>query len=119
LATLADTVEPYNDLLPAIKTPQASDSLAADVNRRIGGTPMVGLPDLPRQAEDSSKEWKITAAVLTYEGRIYVRADDTLCSQVISLFHDNPESGHFGALKTAELVSREFYWAAMDATVRK
>jgi len=119
LATLAATVEPYDDLLPAIKTAQASDSLAADVNRRIVGTPMVGLPDLPRQAEDSSKEWKVTAGALTYEGRIYVPADDTLRSQVISLFHDNPESGHFGALKTAELVSRDFYWPAMDATVRK
>jgi len=98
---------------------QASDSLAADVNRRIVGIPMVGLPDLPRQAEDSSKEWKVTAGALTYEGRIYVPADDTLHSQVISLFHDNPESGHFGTLKTAELVSRDFYWPAMDATVRE
>jgi len=119
LATLAATVEPYDDLLPAIKTAQASDSLAADVNRTIVGTPMVGLPDLPRQAEDSRKEWKVTAGALTYKGRIYVPADDTLRSQVISLFHDNPESGHFGALKTADLVSRDFYWPAMDATVRK
>ena len=119
MATLAATVEPYDDLLPVIKTAQASDSLAADVNRRIVGTPMVGLPDLPRQAEDSSKEWKVTAGALTYEGRIYVPADDTLRSQVISLFHDNWESGHFGALETAELLFRDFYWAAMDARVRK
>jgi len=119
LATLAATVEPYDDLLPAIKTAQASDSLAADVNHRIVGTPMVGLPDLPRQAEDSSKEWKVTAGDLTYEGRIYEPADDTLRSQVISLFHHNPESGHFGAHETAELVSRDFYWPAMDSTVQK
>jgi len=112
-------VEPYDDLLPAIKTAQASDSLAADMNRRIVGTPMVGLPDLPRRVEDSSEEWQVTAGALTYKGRIYVAADDTLRSQVISLFHCNPESGHIGALKTAELVSRDFYWPAMDATVRK
>jgi len=37
---------------------------------------------------------------------------------VISLFHDNPESGHFGALKTTELVSRDCYWPAMDSGVR-
>jgi len=119
LATLAATVIPYDDLLPAIRTAQTSDSLAADVNRRIVGTPMVGLPDLPREAEDSSKEWKVTAGALTYDGRIYVPADDTLRSQVISHFHDNPESGHFGSLKTAESVSRDFYWPAMNATVRK
>ena len=38
---------------------------------------------------------------------------------MISLFHDNPESGHFGALKTTELVARDFYWQAMDSRVRK
>ena len=46
-------------------------------------------------------------------------ADDALRSQVINRFHGNPESGHFGPLRTAELVSRDFYWPAMDATVRK
>jgi hypothetical protein len=123
LATLAtNTVEPYDDLLQEIKTAQAIDALAADVKRRIVGTPIVDIPDLQRideLEEDSSNEWKVTTGVLTYEGRIYVPKDDLLRNKVISLFHDNPESGHFGALKTAELVSRDFYWPAMDATVRK
>jgi hypothetical protein len=56
---------------------------------------------------------------LTYEGRIYVPEDDSLRGKVTSLFHDNPESGHFGALKTVELASRDFYWEALDATVQK
>jgi hypothetical protein len=119
LATLAATVQLYNDQLPEIKTAQAFDSLATAVNRRVIRTPMVGRADLPRHAEHSMKEWKVTAGGLTYKGRIYVQADDTLRSEVISLFHDNPESGHFGDLKTAELVSKDFYWPAMDATVRK
>ena len=38
---------------------------------------------------------------------------------MISLFHDNPESGYFGALKTAKLVSQDFYWPTMDATIQK
>jgi len=45
--------------------------------------------------------------------------DDSLHSKVISLFHNNPESGHFGALKTTELTSRDINWPALDATVRK
>ena len=45
--------------------------------------------------------------------------DHLLRNKVISLFKDNPESGHFGALKTADLVSRDVHWPAMDATVRK
>jgi len=119
LAMLAATLEPYDDLLPPIKAAQASDSLTADVHYTIVGIPMVRLPDLPRQAADTSKEWKVTAGALTYEGRIYVLADDTLRSQVITLLQEKPEYGHFGALKTAKLVSRDFYWPAMKATVWK
>ena len=44
---------------------------------------------------------------------------DSLRGEVISLFHDNPESGYFEALKTTELVSRDFYWAAMDSHGRR
>jgi len=123
LATLVtNTVELYDNLLQEIKTAQAIDTLAADVKRKIVGTPIVDIPDLQRideLEEDSSSEWKVTTGVLTYEGRIYVQKDDLLRNKVISLFHDNPESGHFGALKTPELVSRDFYWPAMDATIRK
>jgi hypothetical protein len=62
-------------------------------------------------------QWKVIAGALTFEGRIYV--PETLRNQVISLFHDNPQSGHFGALRTAELVSRDIYWLGLDTTVRK
>ena len=70
------------------------------------------------EAEDEN-QLSVVAGALTYEGRIYVPADDALRGKVISLFHDNPESGHFGALKTAELVSRDFYWPTMDAYITK
>jgi len=123
LATLAaTTVEPYDDLLPGIKAAQASDSLAADVKRRIVDTPMVGYPD-PSKAGGpdgpTEEQWKVISGALTYEGRIYVPADASLRNKVISLFHDNPESGHFRALRTAELVSRDFYWPVLDAAIRK
>jgi len=62
-------------------------------------------------------QWKVIAGALTFDGRIYV--PEALRNQVISLFHDNPECGHFGALRTAELVSRDFYWLELDTTVQK
>ena len=47
LATLATTtVEPYNELLQEIKTPQAINALAADVKRRIVDTQIIDIPDL-------------------------------------------------------------------------
>jgi len=48
-------------------------------------------------------QWKVIAGALTFDGRIYVR--ETLRNQVISIFHGNPDSGLFGVLRTAELVS--------------
>jgi len=52
-------------------------------------------------------------------GGIYVPAVDCLGGKVISLFHNNPESGHCGALTSTELVSRDFYWPAMDSHVHR
>jgi hypothetical protein len=80
---------------------------------------MVRLPGLPREGEDSSKKWKVTATALTFKWRIYGPADDRLGSQVNRCFHDTSESGHFAALKTTEVVSRDFYWPEIDATARK
>jgi hypothetical protein len=94
---------------------QASDPLAADVSAKLVDRPMIEGTDTAKEMS----QWKVVAGVLTYEWRIYVPAVDSLYGKVISLFHDNPESGHFGALKTTELVSRDFYWPVMDSRVHK
>jgi len=115
-------VEHYNDLLQQIKIAQAIDALAADVKHRIVGTQIVDIPDLQRideSEEELSNQWTVTTGVLTNEGQIYVPKDNLLRNEVMSLFHDNPESGHFGALGSAESVSGDFHWPAMDTTVRK
>jgi len=113
LATLATTtVEPYDDLLQEINTAQAIDALAAEMKRRIVGTPIVDIPDLERieePEEDTSDKWKVTARVLTYEGRIYVPKHYLLRNKVISLFHDNPEFDLIQALKTAKSVPQDFH----------
>jgi len=82
----------------------------------------IGYPGLPNGQDGSTDEeadmqWKVIAGALTFERTIYV--PETLRNQVISLFHDNPESGHFGAHRTAELVSRDFYRLGLNTTVRK
>ena len=82
------------------------------IKSRINDTSSIGNLDAK-----TGEQWRRVAGALTYEGRIYV--PEALQSKVISLFRNKPESGHFGAPKTAELVSRDFYWPAMDTTVRK
>ena len=61
----------------------------------------------------------MVAGALTYEGRIYIPAIDHLWRKVITLFLHNPESGYFGALKTTEPVSGDFYWLGKDLHERK
>ena len=118
-------MESYNDLLPTIKAAQATESLVIEVNEEIVDIPMVGIPDLSEcgghdgPTDPGDSRWSVISEALTYEGRISMPADNALRSKVISLFHDNLESGHFGALRTAELVSGDFYWPSMDATIRK
>jgi len=108
-------VEPYDDLMPAIIAAQASDPLAADISAKLVDRPVADGSD----TAEEENQWKVVVEAQTCEGRVYIPAVDHLCGQVISLFHDNPKSGHFGALKTTEPVSRDVYWSAMDSRIRK
>jgi hypothetical protein len=108
LATLAATTitESYDDLLPEIKAAQETDCLATEIR-----------PTLVHVSTTDESQWRPIHGALTYRRRIYVPA--VLRSRVTSLFHDNPESGHFGALKSSELVLQDFYWPAMESEIRK
>jgi hypothetical protein len=129
LPTLVATpVEPYINLLSVIQAAQALDSLDTHMKCRIVGTATVGDSDLSKTHEpggpadgneDLDTQWKVISGDLTYEPRIYVPADALLCNKVISLFLDNPESGYFGGLRTAELLSRDFYCPTLDTIIRK
>lgn len=58
--------------------------------------------------------WKVITKAVTYQGGISISAANSLHGKGVCLFHGNSESGHFGALKTMELVSRGCYWPAVD-----
>lgn len=103
-------VEPYNNVMREIVTAQASDPFAVNVSAKLIDRPIADGTDTG--AEDNA--WKVVAGALTYEGRMYVSAVDSLQRTVRSLFFDNPDSSYFRALKTIELVSRNFYWPMMD-----
>jgi hypothetical protein len=111
LATLP--IDDNPDLMADIISAQQSDDLACDIRAKLQ------LASENPQPSDELNEWRVINGALTYEGRIYVPNHELLRSRVISLCHDNPESGHFGILKTTELVSRNFYWPVMDITVKK
>jgi len=93
--------------MPAIIAAQASNPLAADISAKLVDRPVADGTDTAAE----ERKWKVVAGALTNEGRIYIPAFDHLHGKVINL--------HFGALKTTGLVSRDFYWSAIDSHVRK
>jgi len=83
-----------------------TDTLAIDVSPKIVDTPIFGDLDASTKSPTAEEsQWRVITGVLTYKGRIYIPTDDSLCGKV-TIFHDNPESGHFGAM---ELMSRDIY----------
>jgi hypothetical protein len=59
------------------------------------------------------------SGALTYKRRGYIPPDSSLHYHVICRFHYNPGSDNFGAFRTTEHVSGDFYWQVLDATIRK
>jgi len=108
-------VEPYDNLMPQIIAVQVSDPLAVDVSAELVDGPIAEVTN--SKAEEN--EWKVVTGALTNQERLSIPVVDHLRGKVISLFHDKPQSGHFGALQTTELVSWDFYWPAMDLHVHK
>jgi hypothetical protein len=100
--------------MPAIIEAQASDDLAADVLAMLVHNPVTKATN----TGEVESLWKDVVGALTYEGRIFISAIDHLYGKVISVFHDNLKFGHFGALKTTVLVSRDLDWSTMDSNVR-
>jgi len=57
---------------------------------------MVGYPNLSAAGGPDGPigdRLKVISEALIYEGRVYIPVDGSLRNKVISLFHDNSESG--------------------------
>jgi hypothetical protein len=118
LFTNASEIEPIEKyLLAEITEAQGTDQLAMDVLRRIAGRHVT--EHVTQDAATTEDDWTVSAGAPTHEGRVYVPDSPGLRARVTALHHNNPESGHFGALKTAERISQNFYWPALPTSVRQ
>ena len=64
------------------------------------------------------KEWREEDGVMLKEGKVYVPKDKALRIEIIRLHHDTPMGGHEGQQKTAELVTRNFWWPDVTREVK-
>ena len=53
--------------------------------------------------------------MLQYQGLPYIL--EIIRSEVISCYHDDPLTGHFGIDKKKELVGRKYYWPGLKRDV--
>jgi len=65
------------------------------------------------------KEWCQENGLMLKEGKVYVSRDKKLKAEVIRLHHDMPVGGHGGQWKTAELVTRNFWWPGVTRVVKR
>jgi hypothetical protein len=65
-----------------------------------------------------SKVWTVDPkGILRFKGRLLIPAGEDLKQKIISLYHDDPLAGHFGANRTETLLKRKFHWPNMHTDV--
>jgi len=65
------------------------------------------------------EEWHKEDGLMLKEEKVYVPKDERLRAEVIRLHHDTPVRGHGGQWKTAELVTRNFWWPGVTREVKR
>ena len=65
------------------------------------------------------KEWREEDGLMLKEGKVYVSKDEVLRVEIIRLHHDTPMGGHGGQWKTAEMVTRNFWWPGVMREVKR
>jgi hypothetical protein len=67
--------------------------------------------DVAREAvKTAGSGWEEHNEFLTKDGLIYVPADEALRHRIFKAHHDNYLAGHPGQYRTAELITRNYYW---------
>ena len=65
------------------------------------------------------EEWCQEDGLMLKERKVYVPRDEKLRAEVIRLHHDMSVEGHEGQWKTAELVTRNFWWPRVTREVKQ
>lgn len=65
------------------------------------------------------KEWKFNAiGLLCYRNAVYVPDDSAIKTELLWVNHDDLLDGHFGVIKTLEIIKCHYFWPSMRRDVR-
>ena len=73
-------------------------------------------PNLPRDEETDEylKPFSFDDdGFLLHRGLVYIPSEPTIKLEILRRSHDSKTAGHFGQVKTLEMVSRDYYWPRM------
>ena len=98
------------DLLDKVRKSEAKDD---EVVKAVEEMKRAGVKML------RDEEWRQEDSLMLKEGKVYVPKDKRLRAEVIRLHHDMPVGGHGGQWKTAELVTRNFWWPGITREVKR
>jgi len=98
------------DLLDKVRKSKARDD---EVVKAVEEMKQAGVKML------RDEEWRQEDGLMLKEGKVYIPKDEKLRAEVIRLHHDTPVEGHGGQWKTAELVTRNFWWPGVTREVKR
>jgi len=98
------------DILEKIRKSEAKDD---EVIKAVEEMKKAGVKML------RDEEWREEDGLMLKEGKVYVPKDEALRVEIIRLHHDMPMGGHGGQWKTAEMVTRNFWWPGVTREVKR
>lgn len=98
-----------NSHVESIKLQQEKDSFCIELQHWLEKP-----KEIPRSKVGYSKSFTRVNDMWYYKNRALVIPMGEFRLKYLQLFHDSIQHGHFGFLKTKELMSRRVYWDSMD-----
>lgn len=103
---------------------QRGDSLARDVRMQLGPLPQGSpggdtMPVRPRAEQLRKGGYTLDRdGIVWCQGKLYLPEQGGCRLEAMKRHHDNPLAGHFGHVRTLELIKRKYYWPKMAKDVR-
>jgi hypothetical protein len=112
------TMLPETLFLRALDTDLQAEFLAQVKEDDFFGNAVEMLKKKNTPIRSALEDWETRDDLLFYKGRCYVPKSEQLRRQIIQQYHDHPTAGHPGVFKTTELISKDYWWPRMQATIK-
>ena len=114
-----------------LKQPNVVDDSSSPTNVNLGvgdlkqpnvvddsDSPLSSLSSIEDMPDPEESEWQLKDDLLCFKGKLYV-PPGVLRREAVRLNHDDPHAGHFGYLRTLELIRRKYYWPGISRDIKE